>query len=342
MKQELITEAARLQKLAGILTEAKSREELAAELNKAFHAGPAATRDFLDKPEGKSDMVRKDILLNPQSDGSATDDTVKVTKVTGTPAMDFKPTQRNIDLMKSVSYPLGSAKTLINAIKTGPTAKGIVTSGNLIIDGHHRWSGAIAVGGSKANIAGTDVNWPGKDTNEKLASAQIAIAAELGPGKDIPSQDKEFKTDIMGKSGADIAKMIMANVNKQTDAGAPGALLNDKMIKDLVANEISEADIVYKWLGSKPFDTDSKNKGYKLRVAIANKIGENLSNLPNNPDAPARKDMPQFDPKALDAIKSKLSGKSQGDINVEPPFTPKESVNKRLDTMLKESIIKIK
>jgi hypothetical protein len=342
MKQKLITEAARFQKLAGILKEAKSREELAAELAAAFKKGPEATRAFLDSTEGQSDIVRKDILLNPQTDGSMSDDTVKIGPAGG-PAMDFKPTQSEIDLMKSVSYPLGSAKALISAIQSGPVAQGIVTAGDLVIDGHHRWSGAISIGGDNAKIAGKDVNWPGTNTQEKLAAAQIAIAAKLGPGKPIPSQSKSFKTNIMGKDATSIAKMIMDSINKKTDPNAPGALLNDKMIKDLVGEEISGADVVFEWIGGKPYQDDSSNKGYKLRMAIAKKVGENLANLPNNPDAPARKDMPQFDPSVggpkIDAVTGQLGGKASGDYNVAGPFTKKESVSKKIDHNLFESVL---
>jgi len=318
----------KLLKETKILKEDKSREELAAELDKAFKAGPAATRAFLDSKDGMSDIVRKDILLNPQTDGNAGDDAVAI-GTAGGPAMDYKPTQSEIDLMKSVSYPLGSAKTLTEAITSGPTAKGIVTSGDLIIDGHHRWSGAIAIGGKNAKIAGTDVNWPGTGTNEKLAAAQIAIAAKIGPGKKIPSQAEGFDTNIMGKPADEIAKMIMSNVNKKTDPGAPGAMLNDKMIKDLVGNEASGAKVVYDWLGIKPYPSETKNKGYKLRLAIAKKVGENLAALPDNPEAPERKDMPQFDPKVqgpkLDTVTGQLGGKSQGDYNLAPPYV-KDSV----------------
>jgi len=356
MKQQLIEESVRLRKLAGILIEAKSREELAAELAAAFKKGPEATRAFLDSTEGQSDIVRNDLLLNPQTDGSMSDDTVSVGTAQGA-AMDFKPTQSEIDLMKSVSWPLGSAKTLTDSITSGPTAVGIVTSGDLIIDGHHRWSGAIAIGGNNAKISGKDVNWPGKNTKEKLAAAQIAIAGELGPGKPIPSQDKPFKTNIIGPeiNSVAIGKMIMDNVNKKTDPNAPGALLNDKMMQNLTSGENKDINIVLKWLGpladrvkdkvgpGKPSSDDSI---YQLRLAIATKVGQNLENLPNNPDAPARKDMPQFDPSVggpkIDAITNKLSGKNQGDINMAPPFNQKESVNKKLDNMLKESIIKIK
>lgn len=341
----------RFKKLAGLvnesveLNEAKTKEELAAALEKAFQEGPEATRFFLDSEDGQSDIVRKDLLLSPETDGKMSDDNVSVGTASG-PAMGFKPTQREIDLMKSVSYPLGSAKTLISAIKSGPTAMGIVTSGDLIIDGHHRWSGAISIGGDKAQISGKDVAWPGKDTNEKLAAAQIAIAAELGPGKKIPSQGKEFDTNIMGASVDKITKMIMDNINKQTDSKAPGPLLNDKMIKDLVGKEVSGWETVYKWAGIEPFEPSVSNKGYKLRLAIAKKVGENLANLPKNPDAPARKNMPQFDPSVggptIDSITGKLKGSKAGDFNMAPPYSQKESVNKKLDNMLKESIIKIK
>jgi len=344
----------RFTKLAGLINEAKTKEELAAELKAAFKAGPAATRAFLDTSDGQSDVVRKELLLSPEIDGDMSDDTVAVGTAAGT-AMDYKPTQSEIDLMKSVSYPLGSAKTLTDAITTGPTAKGIVTSGDLIIDGHHRWSGAISIGGNNAKVSGKDVNWPGKDTQEKLAAAQIAIAAELGPGKPIPSQDKPFKTNIMGKDAAAIGKMIMQNVNKKTDPNAPGALLNDDMMQDLTSGENKDINIVLKWLGPLadrvkdkvgPGKPSSEDAIYQLRIAIATKVGQNLEKLPNNPDAPERKDMPQFDPTVggpkIDSITGKLKGNKAGNFNVAPPFNQKESVNKKLDNMLKESIIKIK
>ena len=313
---------------------------LAANLMKAYKAGPAATRAYLDGPEGSSDELRA-LLLKPQpeTDGSSSDDVIKVGNASG-PAMGFKPTQNEIDLMKSVSYPLGSAKTLIDAINTGPVAKGIVTSGNLIIDGHHRWSGAIAIGGKNAQIKGQDVQWPGKNTDEILAAAQIAIVAKLGPGAKVPSQGQGFNTNILGSSAKKIVSMIMANVNKQTDKGAPGPLLNDKMIKDLVAKEVSGWETVYKWAGIEPFAADVKNKGYKLRIAIATKVGENLAALPSNPDAPVRADMPQFDPSVGGPKLSTMTADlGAGKFNVSPPYSKQESQFKS-GNRLNESIDK--
>ena len=308
-------------KLKSLLTEA-SREELAIDLEKAFKAGPAATRKFLDSPAGMSDIVRKDLLLAPDQDGDATDDTVDVSTGSGD-AKGFKPTQSEIDLMKSVSFPLGSVQTFADMIRK-PIAKGIVVSDNLVIDGHHRWSGAIAIGGDNAQVLGKDVQWPGSDTGEKLAAAQLAIAAKLGTGKKTPSQSKGFKTNIMGKGAGAISKMIMANINKQTDPNAPGPLLNDEMMNK-IATEDKDNAIIMKWLGPALGKrvAQAENKVHTLRIAIATKVGENLASLPSNEDAPARKDMPQFDKKVkgpdLKTVTPSLTGK-KGGFNVSPPF----------------------
>jgi len=309
-------------KLKDLLTEEKSKEQLALELEKAFKAGPAATRAFLDSPDGQSELVRKDILLAPEMDGMDPDDKVAVGTASGA-AVDFLPTQNEIDLMKSVAWPLGSVGNLTGAIAKA-VAPGIVVSGNLVIDGHHRWSGAIAIGGDAAQVSGKDVQWPGKDATEKLAASQLAIAAKLGPGVTTPTQGKGFKTNIMGKGAGAISQMIMANINKKTDPNAPGALLNDKMIKNIITGS-DKFTALWDWLGIEPLRQDDgvKNKFHKLRIAIANKVAENLAALPSNPQAPERKDMPQFDKTVggpdLDSVTPDLTGKAGG-FNISPPF----------------------
>jgi hypothetical protein len=80
---------------------------------------------------------------------------------------------------------------------------------------------------------------------------------------------------------------------------------------------------------------------YELRMAIATKVGENLAALPSNPEAPDRKDMPQFDTKVggpeLKAVTADLEG---GKFNVSPPFAKESKIQKRLDNYLQESIKK--
>lgn len=313
-------------KLKSILLEA-SRDELAAKLTAAFKAGPAETRKFLDSPDGMSDTVRKDLLLAPEMDGNDPDDAVEVGSVTGAKASGFKPTQQEIDLMKSVSFPLGSAGTLANAIEN-PETKGIVVSGDFIIDGHHRWSGIQGIAGTDATLSGKDVDWPGTTSDEMLAAAQIAIAAKLGPDKKIPSQAEPFDTNISGKDAQTIAKMALANVNKKTDPNAPGPLMNDAMMEDLTDSNNANAKIVANWLGLETVETDAD----ALRRLIASRVGSNLAALPSNEAAPERKDMPQFDDKVggpdIDDVTPALTGKAGG-YNISPPF-------------VKDGIIKLK
>ena len=134
-------------------------QKVAKDLTQAYKSGPEATVNFLNQNAGDNDL--KKVLQAPKEDGKEDDDDAGVGSVSGQ-AMSFSPTQSEIDLMKSVSYPLGSAKTLIDAINSGPIAQGVVADNEakIIIDGHHRWSGAIAIGGDKAKIEGTDFKLP--------------------------------------------------------------------------------------------------------------------------------------------------------------------------------------
>lgn len=378
LKKLILKEVKALKKAS--LNEAYDEKQIAANLTKAFTAGPAATRQYLNGPEGSSEEARA-LLLKPAAsqDGSPSDDVIKVSDVKG-PALSYKPTQNYIDLMQSVSYPLGSAETLLNAISTGPIAQGIVVSKNLIIDGHHRWSGAIAIGAEKAQIQGKSVDWKGQDTNQILASAQMSIAAWLGPNKQLPSAGGGAATNILGKDANFISELIIKNVGKQTDKGAPGPLLNIKMCTTILNNP-TMLDTVNKWAGSSVslgsagqqtlqrrgnkasvFDKDQtktlqqkygsgaltegeiKQAVTQLRVAIAKKVGENLTKLPVNNKAPDRPDMPQFDPKRggpeLDTIEKDLAA---GKLNVIPPYVKENAfIRKAIRAIIKEELSKLK
>jgi hypothetical protein len=81
------------------------------------------------------------------------------------------------------------------------------------------------------------IQWPGVGTKEKLAAAQLAIAAKLGPSKETPSKGGEPAFNILGKKKVEIAKLIMENINKPDLVDKKvrefGGLLNDKMMKDM-------------------------------------------------------------------------------------------------------------
>jgi len=314
-----------------------TEEELGKALDKAFKGGPVATRKFLNSPMGQ-DASLNSLLQKPEpeTDGDAGDDKITVSgpsMISVDPAT-MLPTQNIIDAMSSIAFPMGSAKSLALAITRKKGFGTIVISDNLIIDGHHRWSATIAIT-PDGKINALDVKWPGTDTSEKLAAAQIAIASTLQPGTKQPSAKAESGTNILGKAKAVTAKIIMANVGKQPDPDAPGPLLNDKMMEVLTAPG-PEHKTVMGWLGVDEFTEARPEDADKLRQAIANKVGENLATIKKNASAPDREDMPQFDPKRggpeLKAGGDLTNALKTGKINVSPPFV-KDGVIKLKDLL---------
>lgn len=309
--------------------------ELAKKLYAAFKAGPAATKQFLNSEEGQSEELHNILTSGLTVDKDQKDDIVQIGEAKAISVAGKIPTQNFIDLMQSVSFPLGSYKSLMQVLKSKSGFGTIVVDGNLIIDGHHRWSGVYAFYPQEGSINAINVTWPGQNTAEKLAAAQLSIAANIGANKKQPEATGEPATDILGKSAEEISSMIMNNVNKQTDPKAPGPMLNDNMMQEIIKNKDGEGKLVYQWAGIQPTATDAN----QIRQAIANKVGQNLSTIESNPQAPARKDMPQFDPKRggpelSDVVPDLKAGK----LNINPPFV-KESLIRKI---VKEELKKIK
>lgn len=308
--------------------------ELSKKLFAAFKAGPAQTKAFLNSAEGQSEKLHNILKSGLTVDKTDSDDVVQISGPADTSVSGKIPTQNFIDLMQSVAFPLGSAKSFISLLNAKKGFGTIVTDGNLIIDGHHRWSGVFAFFPDDGQINAINVSWPGKDTKEKLAAAQLSIAAWGGAGKKQPEAGGEVATNILGKGAEQIAQMIMANINKQVDSKAPGALLNDQMMQEILQNKDSAAKVVFSWAGMQAA-TDVN----QIRQAIAKKVGENLSKIKSNPQAPARPEMPQFDPKRggpelTDVIPDLKAGK----LNITPPFV-KESLIKKI---VQEELRKLK
>jgi len=93
------------------------------------------------------------------------------------------PTQNEVDMTKSLAYPLTSASTAELYLKGGNIAvagKKIVTSGDgkYIIDGHHRWSQVYVVN-PNANILALDLSDIPNPVNA-LKATQLGIGADLG------------------------------------------------------------------------------------------------------------------------------------------------------------------
>jgi hypothetical protein len=95
------------------------------------------------------------------------------------------PTQNEVDVTKSISFPLKHVASMRQFLDCGTTAQTIngnkiVTNGKYIIDGHHRWSSASFVNPacilSALDITGLSINEP----SWALKSAQYEVASETG------------------------------------------------------------------------------------------------------------------------------------------------------------------
>jgi hypothetical protein len=94
----------------------------------------------------------------------------------------LRPTQNEVVLDKSLSYPLKdptSAKTYLNGGVVAVAGKSIVTAGDgkYVIDGHHRWSQLYCIN-PESKIKAIDL--PISDPLKALKATQIGIAAQIG------------------------------------------------------------------------------------------------------------------------------------------------------------------
>lgn len=287
-------------------------EDASPEIQKAFSSGPGAVRSLANSAKDKEDLKAS---LRGSFDKEDSDDVVSIGG--GNPQVGgLLPTQSEIDLVKSIGWPLGDLGTLEKMIKSGTsTAPGkITTSGNLVIDGHHRWSGIWSISGEGGTVAVDDLALPGGSTSEKLAAAQLAIAAYKPADAAQPAAADEIKLNILGKSPEAIEKDILS-AEGQKDPDAPGAILNPKYLEGCANSEV-----VADWAG---FDVGADVE--TVKNAIIKKVASNLSSLPKNPEAPPRADMPQFDAKSIggkEAKKNIMTGLKSGEFNVAPPFGP--------------------
>ena len=314
---------------AGDEAEENASGDLAKDLEAAYAGGPGAVRAFMDG-QGNKDGGVKDILVSAseEDDGSDPDDKIGVSGAAPVSVGDLGRTQQFIDLMQSVSFPLGSASVLEDAItsKTSGAPGAISISGDAVLDGHHRWSSVYAIT-PDGSINAKDFQFPG-GVKEKLAAAQLAVAA-INKGGSQPSKGGAAATDIIGKGKEDIVAMIDSNKGSQTDDKAPGPLLNDTMIQAIADGN---HPAVLEWAGltgeEEFVSLEESEAGFAndpIRKGIAEKVGENLASLPSPlGGAPAsREDMPQLDHESIGGsagLAQIEKGLPAGEFNVVPPF----------------------
>ena len=262
-------------------------EELPADFSK-FKVVPVV--NFLNSPEGKDPKVRA-MLGAGSSDGQPGDEVINVNEQATPKVGALSPTQNEISLMKSIGYPLSTLDSVTNSLTGDITGRGkrIVTAGNLVIDGHHRWSSTWATAGAGVKIDAVDIELPGAEPLNKLAVAQVAIVATMEPDAgNVPSasagdpNDPDKASDnILGKNAKEIKQMILERRGQNTEAGV---LLGDEYLQKIV--QVPAAQQLW---GVKPGMTTEQ-----VMNQIVNVVSTNLSKLPP-PQGPKRDYMPQFD-----------------------------------------------
>jgi len=285
--------------------------------------GPGKMKDFLNGP-GSDSRVRE-VIAAGREDGSI-DDEAAAPQETSKRIGDLAPTQLDIDLTKSIAFPLSRFDSLKKMISGGTQRIGppgndtIVINGGIIVDGHHRWSGLFSVAGPDGQIAAFDLGLPEKDAASTLAAAQAGIAATLDGGEPVPSAKVKPGTNILGKSQEDIANMIRSFVGKKSQAG--------EILSDEFAQMAIDDDAV-----ASHFDIDRDSTAEDAKEAIIEKVASNLAAMSQPAEgSPDRTDMPQLD-KAKGGVEAVVGALSQGEVNYKQPIA-QESKESNSDLVL--------
>jgi len=272
--------------------------------------GPEYIVNFLNGP-GADPKVR-DFIGRGLEDGDRGDETVDVTEGSATVG-SLIPTQNEIEFTKSVSYPLNKFAEFKRMCGGGVLTVGapgndrVITSGNLIIDGHHRWSSLFAIAGPEAQIATINIGLPETDAASVLAATQVAIASTIS-GK-VPKATAG-KSNILGKGETEILNMIYSAY--ESGEGEKGPILTD----DWMEKFISDPALVEKF----GLTLDMAEDIEMAREAVIEKVAKNLAQLNQPaPGAPKRDYMPQLDA-AAGGVQGVLDAFKQGTVNYKEPF----------------------
>ena len=158
-------------KLVDILKEDNAKDELKKILKKDYVSFVKELGDNINDPKFL-DAIK-----------SLSSDMPVNTAVISPVCTDLQPTQNEVVMDKSLSYPLKDAASADACFKGGvvsPAGKSIVTGGGgkFVIDGHHRWSQVFCIN-PDAKIKAVDL--PDiKKPIEALKATQIGIAAQTG------------------------------------------------------------------------------------------------------------------------------------------------------------------
>jgi hypothetical protein len=135
--------------------------------------------------------------------------TVKLTQI---PVTKLKPTQNEIDVDKSLAFPLKKPDAAKASLKGGAVKvqSPIITfNGEYIVDGHHRWSQVYALN-REANIVA--YNFTNPDIKSPLDALKLTQLAIVGAGASkIPSAKVEGK-NLLKMGEADVKQYVINNL----------------------------------------------------------------------------------------------------------------------------------
>jgi hypothetical protein len=279
--------------------------------------GVSSTVDWLNGP-GSDPKVRA-LLAAGTKDGAKKDERTEVSKGVAKSVGSLIPTQREIELSKSVAWPLADIETLEKFISGGPISVGgnsITTSGDLIIDGHHRWSSVFAIAGPKGSITCDDVKIPGaSDAGTILSIVQTAIATRLPSGEKLP-EAKAGGKNILGVGAEAIKSMINQMFEKAEigDKGLGKPILTDEFILQCIESKTISSHFKL------PSGGGDEKQIEEARDIIMTKVAENCASMSQPADgSPPRTQMPQLD-KVPNGAGGVLFALKQGHVNYKEPF----------------------
>lgn len=153
-----------------------------------------------------------EFLKSGMSDGSKGED--KFTVSSGVIACSqLKPTQNEIDLNKSLNYPLKDANLIKRYLEGKNIVIGapiIIFNSRYIIDGHHRWSQIFCIN-PEAKIQVLNFHKSGLGPEDMLKAMQIAILSNTG---NIPTALVEGN-NLLKISPQEIMKFVINNISDE-------------------------------------------------------------------------------------------------------------------------------
>jgi len=271
-----IHEIKRMQFLAGLITEAEAtpEQELKNILKADYPTFVQKLGDNINDPKFR-DAIKS---ISDQYPIKTTDLSPKVT--------DLKPTQNEIDVDKSLKFPLTNAQSAAVCLKGGAVSiagKNIVTGGGgkFIIDGHHRWSQLYCMN-PNASITAMDVNNI-TDPIAGLKATQLGIAGDIG------------KVPVAKVEGSNLLKM-----DKNSLINYVVKTITPEVVQVFVAKGIGKGRSKMSGAIAKSKTANLKEaEDIETKKAIGEYIWKNVEQMQQNNQpvsgAPGRNIMPQTD-----------------------------------------------